>query len=125
MNLFIFTGNLGGDAEVKPVGETQVAEFSVAVKAGYGQNEQTLWMKCGLWGKRAEGKLIDYLKKGQQVAVSGELSTNEWTTQNGEARTDLRIRVNDVTLLGKAGNSDTPPSGKDTPAEDFDDDVPF
>lgn len=103
MNVFTFSGNLGGDAEVKymPSGDA-VANFSVAVKSGYGDKEKTNWVRCALFGKRAEGGLIQYLKKGTQVVVSGELSLEEWEGQNGKGAA-LSVRVNDVTLAG--GNS--------------------
>ena len=67
MNLLTVTGNLGRDAEVKSVGGSTVANFSVAMKSGYGQNEQTIWLDCALWGKQAEGSLPSYLVRGQKV----------------------------------------------------------
>jgi single-stranded DNA-binding protein len=43
--------------------------------------------------------------KGQQVAVTGELGTREWTDDSGETKTQLTCRVNDVTLIGKRDDS--------------------
>ena len=75
MNLGIFTGNLGKTAEVRYTAGANkaVCTFSIAVKAGFGDNAKTFWVRCNLWGKRAEGGLPAYLVKGQQVCVSGEL----------------------------------------------------
>lgn len=100
MNVFTFSGNLGGDAEVRymPSGDA-VANFSVAVKSGYGDKEKTNWVRCAIFGKRAEGGLIQYLKKGVQVVVSGEFSLDEYEGQNG-TKTTASVRVNDVTLAG-------------------------
>lgn len=50
MNVFTFTGNLGRDCRTGNAGGTSVCNFSVAVKSGYGQNEQTIWVDCALWG---------------------------------------------------------------------------
>lgn len=125
MNVFTFSGNLGGDAETRPVGSTTVCNFNVAVTAGYGDKKQTIWVRCALWGQRAESGLVDYLKKGQQVVVSGEISTHEY-----ESKTYVQVRVNDVTLVGgkaQGGGSVSaaaPASPPPTPAPE-DDDIPF
>jgi len=127
MNVFAFTGNLGHDCRTNNVNGTTVANFSVAAKAGYGDKEQTLWIDCALWGKRAEGGIVQYLTKGQQVAVHGELSTREH-----EGKTYLQCRVNDVTLVGgkpsgaQAAPQQQPPQPQ-TPQQppQMDDDIPF
>ena len=131
MNVFSFTGNIGKDCRIGNAGGTAVCNFNVAVKAGYGQNEQTLWVDCAMWGTRAESKLADYLLKGQSVAVSGELGSREH-----EGKTYLTCRVNDVTLTGGKSDSapqpqqaqpqqQTKPAKPTEPDFDFDDDVPF
>ena len=94
MNVFTFSGNLGRDCKPSNAGGTNVVNFAVAVKSGYGQNEQTLWLDCALWGKRGDS-LQQYLVKGQQVVVSGELGTREY-----EGKTYLTCRVNDISLVG-------------------------
>lgn len=134
MNVFSFTGNLGQDCRTNEVNGTAVCNFSVAVQAGFGQYEQTLWLDCALWGKQAESKLPQYLVKGQKVAVSGELSTQE-----REGKTYLKVRCNSVDLVGgkeSGGGGQSQPaqqqqtqnaqqgSGPD-PVDDFDDDIPF
>lgn len=105
MNLFSFTGNLGKDAEVKctPSG-TAVCEFSVAVKSGYGEREKTNWVRCAMFGKKAEGQLPQYLKKGTQVAVSGELELQEWEGQNGKGAA-LSVSVQNIDLIGGNPNN--------------------
>lgn len=104
MNVFTFTGNLGRDAEVRHTQSgTTVCSFSVAVKSGYGDREKTSWIRCNLWGKRAESGLPQYLTKGQQVAVSGELTVSEYEAQDGTKRTNVEVRVNDVSLIGGSG----------------------
>lgn len=100
MNVLTITGNLGKDVKVNNVGGSAVANFSVAAKAGYGDKEQTIWVDCALWGKQAESRLIDYLKKGQQVAVSGEMGTRDY-----EGKTYITMRVNSITLVGGRNDS--------------------
>jgi len=127
MNVLTATGNLGRDAEVRQAGDSTVCIFSVAMKAGYGNNAQTVWLDCSVWGRQAEGALPQYLKKGQQVAVSGELSTH--TAENG--KTYIKLRCKSVDLIGKRDDAPAqqakPAQGYQAPAaaDDFDDDIPF
>ena len=129
MNCFLFTGNLGKDCRMGTAGNSTVCNFNVAVKSGYGDKEQTLWIDCALWGKQAESRLPEYLLKGQQVAVSGELGSREH-----EGKTYLTCRVNSVDLVG--GKSDSTPAASQpsapapqpssqAPADDWSDDIPF
>ncbi|MDP3331175.1 MAG: single-stranded DNA-binding protein, partial [Methylococcaceae bacterium] len=69
-NVFSFTGTVGADAEVRysPSGQP-VLNVRVANNVGFGDKQQTLWIRVAVWGKRAEGQLANYLKKGQQVFV--------------------------------------------------------
>ena len=139
MNIFSFTGNLGKDCRVGQAGSSTVCNFNVAVKSGFGNNEQTLWVDCALWGKQAESKLPDYLLKGQKVAVSGELGSREH-----EGKTYLTCNVNSIDLTGDKGATPqqtpqqappqqgqaAPPQAQSKPPMkepdfDFDDDIPF
>lgn len=130
MNIFSFTGNLGRDAEVRQAGNSSVCGFSVAVKSGFGDKAQSIWIDCSLWGKQAESKLPEYLLKGQQVAISGELGTREH-----DGKTYLTCRVNAVDLVGGKSDSQSAPrnasqpqpkSSDPSPADDFDNsEIPF
>lgn len=100
MNVLCVTGNLGRDAEVRQAGSSTVCSFSVAMTAGYGDKRQTVWLDCSLWGRQAEGALPSYLTKGQQVALTGELSTREH-----EGKTYLQLRVSTIDLIGKREDS--------------------
>lgn len=128
MNVFSFTGNLGKDCRTGMAGSTAVCNFTVAVKSGWGDKAQTLWIDCAMFGKQAEGKLPDYLVKGQQVAVSGELGTREH-----EGKTYLTCRVTSVDLVGGKSDQVAAPAVQQSQhvpqqvADPFDDmeDVPF
>ena len=74
-------GKLGNNAEIKNVNNSNVAEFSIAETIGSGTNKKTIWYKCSMW-KGANTGLIDYLKKGSEFLVIGELQS-QGTGQNG------------------------------------------
>jgi single-strand DNA-binding protein len=105
-NVFSFTGTVGRDAEVRftPSGQS-VLNVTVANNIGYGDKQQTLWVRVALWGKRAEGSLKDYLKKGQQVFISGELSMREYQANDGTTKTALELNANILDLVGKKGDN--------------------
>jgi len=136
-NVFSFTGTVGRDAEVRvtPSGQS-VLNVTVANNIGFGDRQQTLWVRVALWGKRAEGSLQNYLKKGQQVFVSGELSQREYQANDGTTRTSLELNANIIDLVGKRNDQGqqqpqqqdyqqtSQPSNSPSSLDDFDD-VPF
>lgn len=124
MNLFTCTARIGKDAEVRRTQSGMaVCTFTGAVDAGYGDKKKTVWVRFALFGKRAEGNLPQYLTKGAQVAVSGELLTNEWESE-GEKRFSLECNVNSLDLIG--GKSEKPSKPSQPNEADFDDDdLPF
>lgn len=136
MNSYQFTGNIGRDAEQKFLTDgTSIVSFSVAVKSGYGDKEATTWPKCTMFGKRGEG-VFPYLKKGQLVGVSGELTLREYDKKDGSGKgASLEVRVNDLTLLGKKGDAPVQEQSEHSeqksnayqkqPANTFDDDIGF
>ena len=101
-NVFSFTGTIGRDAEVRyaPSG-LAVLNVTVANNIGFGDKQQTLWIQVTLFGKRAEGQLQNYLKKGQQVFVSGELTQREYQAKDGTTKTSLDLNANIIDLIGK------------------------
>ena len=104
MNVFAATGRLGRDVEVRTTQSgTTVANLAIAVDAGYGDNKKTLWVRGALFGKRAEGGLVQYLTKGQQIAVSGELSMSSFQKQDGTPGQSLDMRITEIDLIGGGG----------------------
>ena len=135
MNVWNFTGNLGGDAETRfTQSGDAIVGFSVGVKSGYGDKATTTWARCSMFGKRGEA-VAQYLTKGQLVGVSGEVAMRDWQDKEGQKRTALEVRVNDLTLLGKNdGKQQSQPSPQRSaqgapPAkkshDDIGDDIPF
>ena len=107
-NVISFSGVVGRDAEVRvtPSGQS-VLNVTVANNVGYGDRQKTLWMQVSLWGKRAEGTLQQYLKKGQHVFISGELTQEEYQANDGTTKSSLRVNANILDLVGKKAESGT------------------
>ena len=129
MNVFSFTGNLGNQAEKRYTQSgDSIVSFSVAVKSGFGDKAVTTWVRCAMFGKRGES-VFPYLNKGQLVGVSGEFSAREWDDKEGNKRTSIEVRVNDLTLLGKSEREQDHParSEKQSPVKsgDLESDIPF
>jgi len=152
MNVYTFTGRLARDCETRfTQSGMAICSFTVAVDYGFGDNKGTNWIRCSLFGKRAEGRLPQYLLKGTQVAVSGELRVREYTDNEGNKRTSVDASVNNLDLIGgrqdggaqggAGGGNSFPSQGGNNPAPkgnsdpfanspDFgnvpvDDDIPF
>lgn len=118
LNQIAVTGRVGSDAVLKtlPSGK-QLMEVSIANNIGYGDYAKTLWFKCKMFGDRA-AKIVQYIKKGNLLAVTGELSTNSWTGKDGTAHTDLEINISNVSFLA------SPKQEKPEPA-DYPEDISF
>jgi single-strand DNA-binding protein len=126
MNIVICTARLGKDAEVRRTQSGMaVCSFTGAVDSGYGDNKKTTWVNFVLFGKRAEGNLPQYLVKGAQIAVSGELSMDEWE-KNGQKNKMLKCAVQSLDLIGAREERNAPAQSKPAPEpeEDFDE-IPF
>ena len=108
----------------------------------FGDKQQTLWIRVSLFCKRAEGQLQNYLKKGQQVFVSGELTQSEYKANDGTTKTSLELNANIIDLIGKRNESGQPQqttqasgareqaparqaAGYDNFDAPYDDDIPF
>jgi single-strand DNA-binding protein len=103
VNHVILIGRLTRDAELKYTsGGMAVCKFALAVNKRRKQGEQWVeeanFFDIVLWGKSGES-LNQYLVKGKQVAVEGELHQNRWE-QDGQARSKIEINANNVQLLG-------------------------
>lgn len=124
------TCRLTRNSELKRVGENDVLNFSVATDHGYGDKKTTTYINCSLFGKRAS-TLVNYLTKGTQIVMHGELYTREYQAKDGTSKTTLECRVNEIDLVGgkkdkDEGNASAKPANQDAPAvDDFDDQVPF
>lgn len=117
INHVILFGRLTRDAELKYTsGGMAVCKFAIAVNRRKKQGEQWVeeasFFDVVVWGKTAEA-LNQYLLKGKQVAVEGELHQNRWE-QDGQNRSKVEINANNIQLLG--GGTERAGQGNDLPA---------
>lgn len=98
---FVCIGNLTNDAEVKNVNGREVGQFGIAINKKYRtQNgevkENTTFLQVVAWNK---GGLYQYLKKGTQVFIEGEIAIQE---SNGKYYT--KVIAERINLLGGVRN---------------------
>lgn len=100
VNKVILVGNLGQDPEVRymPSGGA-VANITIATSESWRDKqtgetkEQTEWHRVVLFGKLAE-VAGEYLRKGSQVYIEGQLRTRKWTDQSGAEKYTTEVVVN-------------------------------
>ena len=91
-------GRLGKDPELRTTQKGQeITSFSLGVSVFAKGEQQTVWLKCSIWGKRGE-TLRNYCSKGQQITISGKLFEDEWLNKDGETVKDLCVDVQDFSL---------------------------
>lgn len=115
LNHVTLIGRLTRDAELKYTsGGFAISNFSVAVNRRRKNGEQWVdevsFFDITLYGKSAEN-LKQYLIKGKQIAVDGELRQDRWE-QDGQPRSKIIIAANNVQLLG--GNASASPGSSGT-----------
>ena len=142
INHVVLVGRLTRDAELKYTSAGQaVCKFSIAVnrrrKTGDQWVDEPNFFDIVVWGRQGES-LNQYLIKGKQVGVDGELRQDRWE-QDGQNRSRVEVVANNLQLLGGgagsggAGNGGpsftgrqegAPPSTGDG-GDGFTDDIPF
>ena len=127
INKVILVGNLGGDPEVRymPSGGA-VANITVATseswrdKATGEQREKTEWHRVALFGKLAE-VAGEYLRKGSQVYIEGQLQTRKWQDQSGQDRYTTEVVVQGfngvIQMLGGRQQGQGAPMGGQAPQQ--------
>ena len=125
VNKVILIGNLGADPETRylPSGDA-VTNIRIATtdtwkdKSGEKQ-EHTEWHRVAFFGKVAE-IAGEYLKKGSQVYVEGQLRTRKYQDkETGKDRYSTEIRADRMQMLGSRAGSGEPrgESGGETRGE--------
>jgi single-strand DNA-binding protein len=120
LNVCTFTGRAGRDPETRYFESgSMVAEFSIAID-GWKRESEPLWINLKIWGKLAE-VAGNYVRKGGQIAVSGQLENETWTDKgSGEEKSKIVLNVKELTLLGS--KRDEQGGGGPGPSED---ELPF
>lgn len=101
-NIIMFTGQIigyvGADARQNKNGKG--FNFHVSTKyKNVNNEEQTLWVCCFV---NYESKVFEYLKKGTQVYVCGDVYADVFQKDDGSHIPSVSLTVSRIELLGKA-----------------------
>lgn len=115
VNKVILVGNLGQDPEVRymPNGGA-VANLTLATsetwrdKADGEMREHTEWHRVVVFGKLAE-IASEYLRKGAQVYIEGQLRTRKWTDQSGQDKYTTEVVIGQNGTMQMLGRRDSQP----------------
>ena len=147
INKVILIGSLGQDPEIRYMpGGKAVTRITLATNEAWRDKqtgemkEKAEWHRVVLFGKLAE-VANEYLRKGAQVYIEGQLRSRKWTDQSGIERYTTEVVVGPtgvMQMLGvrKDGAQQQPQSSQqysgggqggqnNEPPMDFDDDIPF
>ncbi|HUG98393.1 MAG TPA: single-stranded DNA-binding protein [Gammaproteobacteria bacterium] len=149
INKVILIGNLGADPESRTTpGGLTVTNIRVATteKRKDRQSgdlvEETEWHRIVMFDRLAE-VAREYLRKGSQVYIEGQIRTNKWQDKDGNDRYTTEIIGRDMQMLGGRPGSGAPAAGREDDNrssssgggttsggagrkdEPFEDDIPF
>ena len=140
INIISMTGRLTRDMEIKYTpSRVPVGKFSLAVNRNKKKGDQWVdeasFFECALFGKSSES-LAQYLIKGKQVAISGEMRQERWTSQDGQNQSRVVVVISSISLMGSKEDAPSkqqapaptraPQQSKNQGPEAFDDDnIPF
>lgn len=95
-------GNVGSDGELKYLQSGDaVLNFSVAHSdKDRDKKETTVWIRCAMFGKRAEA-LAPHITKGKSVTVVGAMTVRSFEAQ-GEKRQSVEMKLDHLFFGGSA-----------------------
>ena len=148
LNKVLLIGRLGADPEIKQmVNGKSVARLSLATSQSWKdkntgeKKEKTEWHRVVVFNEGLVNVVQQYLKKGAQVYIEGQLSTRKWKDeQSGQDKYSTEILIqgynSSLTMLGGGGrgiqNDSSPqPISKNSDdvsqveQNDLDDEIPF
>ena len=148
LNKVLLIGRLGADPEIKQmVNGKSVARLSLATSQSWKdkntgeKKEKTEWHRVVVFNEGLVNVVQQYLKKGAQVYIEGQLSTRKWKDeQSGQDKYSTEILIqgynSSLTMLGGGGrgiqNDNSPQSiskNSDDVSQkeqnDLDDEIPF
>jgi single-strand DNA-binding protein len=108
INKVILVGNLGNDPDTKytqagmAITRVSLATTSVRKDRDGNNQERTEWHRVVFFGKLGE-IAGEYLRKGSQVYVEGELRYDKYTGQDGVEKYSTDIVANEMQMLGGRG----------------------
>ena len=145
LNKVLLIGRLGADPEVKQmVNGKSVARLSLATSQSWKdkntgeKKEKTEWHRVVVFNEGLVNVVQQYLKKGAQVYIEGQLNTRKWKDEkSGQDKYSTEVVIqgfnSSLTMLG-GGNQSSIPSQDNKQKFDqnvqpsqneLDDDIPF
>jgi len=145
LNKVILIGRLGADPEIKQmVNGKSVARFSLATNQNWKdkntgeKKEKTEWHRIVVFNEGLVNVVQQYLKKGAQIYVEGQLNTRKWKDeQSGQDKYSTEVVIqgynSSLVMLG-GGNQNSIPSQdskqkigdtSQVTQNELDDDIPF
>lgn len=131
MNFTVLMGRTTSDIELKKTTNgTSVSSFNLAVDRNYtpkGQERQTDFITCVAWGNNAEF-VSKWFKKGDKMAVTGEIQTRDYEDKNGNKRKAVEVVINKAEFCESKKNTsqqETEAPTVNTGGYDYSDDLPF
>ena len=147
LNKVLLIGRLGADPEIKQmVNGKSVARLSLATSQSWKdkntgeKKEKTEWHRVVVFNEGLVNVVQQYLKKGAQVYIEGQISTRKWKDEkSGQDKYSTEIVIqgynSSLTMLGGGGgisnDTTTQQIGKNTDESskstqnDLDDEIPF
>ena len=145
LNKVLLIGRLGADPDIKQmVNGKNIARLSLATSQSWkdkntGEKKQkTEWHRVVIFNEGLVNVVQQYLKKGSQVYIEGQLSTRKWKDeQSGLDKYSTEVVIqgynSSLTMLGGRGGPENnvqniDSSTKDEPSttsSDLDDEIPF
>ena len=148
LNKVLLIGRLGNDPEVKQMSNGKnVARLSIATSETWKdkntgeKKEKTEWHRVVIFNEGLVNVVQQYLKKGAQVYIEGQIQTTKYTDNNGQEKYSTQVILqgynSTLTMLGSSGgvsrsddsainqDSSSLPSDNNISSNDLDDEVPF
>ena len=145
LNKVLLIGRLGADPEIKQmVNGKNVARLSIATSQSWKdkstgeRKEKTEWHRIVIFNEGLVNVVQQYLKKGANVYVEGQLSTRKWRdekTGQDKYATDIVLQGYNSSLTMLGGGNQNPVTSQENKQisednniasqDNLDDDIPF
>jgi len=148
LNKVMLIGNVGADPIIRQTQDgKKIATLSLATtdswkdKATGEKRDKTEWHRIVIFNEGLSGVVENYVKKGQQLFIEGQLQTQKYTDPNGVYKYKTKVILQNyngtITMISvrrksteqiapsqeaSISNSDPFPGGGDV---DIDDEIPF
>lgn len=104
LNQCNFIGNIGKIETRALTNGDSVTNLSLAVNESYKDKsgdkiEKTEWVNVVAY-KKLSDIIEEYCTKGQQIYISGKMSTRKWTDKNGVDKYTTEIIAHEMKMLG-------------------------